>query len=318
MKQPDEAQTRQQNSIADGSEAASDRGVVEPRKRRTDFERVLDSQLSERRKTLRFAHTVKRRRSARSKILVLLLIPLAIGLNVSPAGTGFWNNVSEAYRCSHIQAPASSHTRAVALIDQLASQYPDPSFVETVRSETVNAGLRFDYVAPNGATVDYFTNLPRYDYSLIILRVHGTIVGAPMLTTSQKYSQDEYVAQQLLDRVGAVNVNGTLYFGLAAPFVTYEMCGQFPGTMVLVMGCEGVAVTFGNALVNRGARALIGWDKVVTVGRTDSAFEQLVQLLLQENTVGSSVQNVMSRIGPDPQFGSSLSYYPQEAAGSKL
>lgn len=279
----------------------------------------LDAYLSERRNTTRFP-TVKRKKwrlRPRLTIGVLILLVM-IGVNLSPAGKSFWLSVEENYRCSQIQTPSQSPTRAVALIDQLASQYPDPSFVEAVRSETVSSGLRFDYIGPNGATVDYFANLPRYDYSLVIMRIHGSLVGAPVLATSEKYKQDSHVAQQIWDRIGAVKINNTLYFALEAPFVTHEMCGRFPGTMILVMGCDGFDKAFGDAFVQRGASALVGWDKAVTVAHTDSAFEQLVKLLLAGGTVSGSVQSVMDSLGPDPQTGSSLGYFPLQAAASTL
>jgi hypothetical protein len=283
-----------------------------------DFSACLDSLLSDRRKRQRFAENQKRGRRLSKKTLVVLLLAITIGVNVSPVGRSFWGSVSEAYRCSHIQAPPPSSTRAVALIDQLASEYPDPSFIESVRSETVNNGLRFDYVGANGATVDYFANLPRYSYSLVILRIHGSIVGAPVLATSEKYKQDAYIREQIWDRIGAVNINGTLYFALEAPFITDEMCGRFPGTMILFMGCDGQDPVFGNAFVQRGARVLVGWEKAVTAAHTDMAFKKLVSQLLNGNTVMSSVQNVMKTVGPDPQTGSRLSYYPSEAATSRL
>jgi hypothetical protein len=304
----------------DREESASLEHALKPRRPRSNgLDYFLDAYLLEGRKTQRFAETPKRRRRLRSKkMLVVLLIAITIGVNVSPVGRSFWGGVSEAYRCSHIQAPAPSSTRAVALIDQLASEYPDPSFVQSVRSETVNSGLRFDYVGPNGATVDYFANLPSYNYGLIILRIHGSVVGAPIIATSEKYKQDAYISQQIWDRIGAVNINGTLYFALEAPFVADEMCGRFPGTMILFMGCDGQDPVFGNAFVQRGARVLVGWEKTVTVTHTDIAFEKLVSQLLNGNTIMSSVRNVMKTVGPDPQTGSSLSYYPSEAATSRL
>jgi len=283
------------------------------------LDHFLDNYVAEKRNKTRFPTVQRKKWRLRPRLTISVLIILVIiGVNLSPAGKSFWFSVGENYRCSQIQTPSQSPTRAVALIDQLASQYPDPSFVEAVRSETVSFGLRFDYIGPNGATVDYFANLPRYDYSLVIMRIHGSVVGAPILATSEKYKQDSHIAEQIWDRIGAVKINDTLYFALEAPFVTYEMCGRFPGTMILVMGCDGFDKAFGDAFVQRGASALIGWDKAVTVAHTDSAFEQLVKLLLAGGTVSGSVQSVMDSLGPDPQTGSSLGYFPSQAATSTL
>src|SRR5438552_15196620 len=283
------------------------------------LDHFLDNYLSERRNKTRFPTVQRKKWRIRPRLTIGVLILLVIiGGNIRPACKSFWFSVGENYRCSQIPPPSQSPTRAVALIDQLASQYPDPSFVEAVRSETVSSGLRFDYIGPNGATVDYFANLPRYDYSLVIMRIHGSVVGAPVLATSEKYKQDSHVAQQIWDRIGAVKINNTLYFALEAPFVTHEMCGRFPGTMILVMGCDGFDKAFGDAFVQRGASALIGWDKAVTVTHTDSAFEQLAKLLLAGRTVSGSVQSEMDSLGPDPQTGSSLRYFPLQAAASTL
>jgi len=170
-----------------------------------------------------------------------------------------------------------------------------------------NAGYGFDYYPANATTVDLFLNLPRMNYKIIILRTHG---GMAFLTTSQLYSQQRMVIDQLLDRVGAVDVNGTVYFGLYPKSVTELMCGRFQGTLILAMGCGASGtVDLANAFVSMGARGLIGWDNRVTISHSDSAYRVVIESLLKHESIASSVQ-AASQVGRDPVYGASLHYYP--------
>jgi len=205
----------------------------------------------------------------------------------------------------------------IALVDQLGSQYPNPGFVENVTLSARKAGYSLDYISPNSASIDFFINLPTYHYNLIILRTHGVAVGSPAIATSDTYSQYNRINDQLLDRLGAIESNGTLLFTLNPGFVSYVMCGKFPNTIILAMTCGLLtSSTYPQAFIGKGAGAVIGWNGAVTVSHTDLVFESLITELLTGNGVDRSLQVATERWGPDPLTGAQLLSYPNSTSMS--
>jgi hypothetical protein len=209
-------------------------------------------------------------------------------------------------------------TRAskVGLVDTLAFEYPDQGFVQQIESSSRSAGLGFDYYTPNTISLDTFVHLPVDGYSILILRTHigysntSTTALQVAITTSEPYDNYRWVVDQARDRLTDVNVNGSYYFGLTPLFVSERMCGHFPGTLVLAMGCYGMNSTeVGSAFLQKGAGGFIGWKGVVRVSETDMVFEKLVPLLLRGTGMAQAVGEVMS--AREIRLGSPiLSYLP--------
>ncbi len=282
----------------------------------------LDSILSEHlSKRLYYSKTFENHRSSRSKkrtALVLLLVVSASFLAVI-SGSNLWGLLVGRSGCTGLQDQAThaSSPRNVALFDTLASQYPDPQFVAGVNSSASAAGYHFDYIPPKTVTLDFMDDLPSMGYAIIMLRTHGdlALAGPSVVTTAESYSSSRHVADQLSDRVYIVSVNGSQYFAFGSDFVAKDMCGRFPETVVLAMFCEGSQITsLAKAFVDKGARAYIGWDNVVTVAHTDDAFGSLVNLLLKGEPVSGAVHDAMAIVGPDPASGAKLTYYPDNGA----
>lgn len=203
-------------------------------------------------------------------------------------------------------------------MDGVSTEFPDHDFVKNVTSSASKAGYLLDYYPAEATTLDLFLILPRLNYSLIILRTHGGFYGP--LTTSEPYSNKQYVGNQLLDEVAAVNVSGTVYFSMTPKGVTNLLCGQFPSTTILALGCGSGSnlASQGSAFVKKGARALIAWNAQVGIYHSDLAYEVVTKMLLEHNSIAASIQSSMSRVGPDPLFGATLSYFPDTAAQSRL
>jgi len=88
-----------------------------------------------------------------------------------------------------------------------------------------------------------------------------------------------------------VNINGSYYFGLTPLFVSERMCGRFPGTLVLAMGCYLMNSTdVAGAFLQKGASAVIGWKGAVSLSQTDATFEKLVPLLMSGVSVPDALQ----------------------------
>jgi hypothetical protein len=68
------------------------------------------------------------------------------------------------------------------------------------------------------------------------------------------------------------------------------------------------------AFIEKGAKVYIGWDGPISPEHTDKATEQLLSNIVSKNqTIGEAIDNAMKTAGSDPNYQSSLTYYPLEA-----
>jgi hypothetical protein len=211
-----------------------------------------------------------------------------------------------------------STTRSIALVDSVGENW-DPGLNGTIGQFARATGYHFDYYPFGQAGVDFFLHLPEKGYSAVLLRTHGSgLEGA--ITTSDSYDQNLWVGEQVSGSLSRIRVNGTIhdYFGFTPQFVA-QMCGDFHGTLVIAMGCYTIGNTdLAAAFVKKGASAYVGWDNAITIDRTDRASAMLLQLLLEGNALDASVQRVMTIVGPDPTYGSQLSFFPSNEAYYRL
>jgi len=172
--------------------------------------------------------------------------------------------------------------------------------------------------------VEFYRNLPTYGYKIIILRVHsagftqeGVKSFVLSIFTSEPYSSTKYVYEQLTNQLGCNSYTGEppFYFGILPEFVRSSMKGNFQNSIIVMMGCDGMAYQFmAEAFIQKGAKAYIGWNASVSVSHTDTATISLLQhLITEKQTIKQAIDNTMKEVGTDPTYNSQLAYYPLEA-----
>jgi hypothetical protein len=180
-----------------------------------------------------------------------------------------------------------------ALIDQVAVKEPDPYLVSNVTSTLNRVGYTIDYYGVDNTTVDLFRSLPSKGYGIIILREHSADLTGDViaLVTSEPFDSGKHVNEQLTGQVINTQVNNTDYFGITPTFVRESMQGTFPNTILIVMGCAGLANSeMAQAFVTRGAQVYISWDKIVRTNQSDGG----AILLLQSMTTGHKVDEAVT------------------------
>jgi hypothetical protein len=226
-----------------------------------------------------------------------------------------------------------------AIVDQLSSRNPNPSFAETATATLEEAGYAVDYYGSAEVTVEFLRDLPTHDYDLVILRAHSAVpqkdLALPadvdpaiiqrllskigddvLLFTSEPYSDAAYIEEQKALRLFPVVFTGDpmsdSYFAIASGFVESDMRGQFDGTTIILMGCSSLASEkTAAAFVDRGAGAVIGWSDTVSPEHTDAATERLLQHLLKDHLpAAEAVEKTMAEVGPDPSYGAAMRSYP--------
>jgi hypothetical protein len=204
---------------------------------------------------------------------------------------------------------------------------PDPEFVKKASTYLQDAGFDVDVYQAEEITVDFYRTLPTKGYKLILVRTHSTIAlrwegehrpGPVSLATSELYSESKWLSQQLTEQIGSVRTlydePGPWYFAIRSGFVIYQMEGRFSDTLIILGGCQTMGVLdMAGALVERGASAVIGWDRWVDLPHNDKAILHLLRALTVEKlTVKQAMEKTMNEVGPDPIFRSILTYFPQQ------
>jgi hypothetical protein len=216
-------------------------------------------------------------------------------------------------------APVPFSLNAV-IIDQLAEDFPNPSFVQNVTKLLKDYGFNVTY--QNKTDVDFFRQLAKLNYGIIILRAHSALRrdnSTVDLFTSEPFDSSKHVEDQnsgLLVK-GTLNYNGVeeAYFAITSQFIE-RLEGNFPKSIIISMGCwslkpnlEQVAAAF----QGRGAKAYIGWTDLVGSTHSDEATIQFVTRLTENKTLGDAASRLT-----DMTYGSDMAVYPLSAKDLRL
>jgi hypothetical protein len=214
-----------------------------------------------------------------------------------------------------------------AIVDQLSLTLPNPVFVQQATALLQQAGYEVDYLPGEEVTVDFFRNLPARGYEYLILRVHSSATlreegraastENTVLFTGEPWSQTKYLEDQEARHLALTHYSAddpAYYFGITPDFIGSRVKGNFHGATIILMGCDGLkSESAARAFVDRGAKAVMGWDGSVSAEHTDAATERLLQhLVVDKLGTQEAVRRTMTEVGPDPQYGSELVYYPSE------
>jgi len=222
------------------------------------------------------------------------------------------------FSTSNVQTSAPQVKRA-AVIDQLSAIKPSSGLIQSAYSMLTSRGISTDIFLPGDITVDFYASLASRGYDLIILRVHTGLgnAQAPIgLFTNEPYDPNRYVLEQGDGLVGSAQADsgGPVVFAVTPKFIREKMQGQFQGTIIVLGGCYGLhGGDLADAFVSKGARVVVGWSGLVDLDHTDAALSAFMKDFIQQNmTIRNSVDATMTVVGPDPNSGSALSYYPSD------
>jgi hypothetical protein len=255
-------------------------------------------------------------RKVRKRRLALIGVALTVLLLVAVTWTVLRSEQQNADQTSSSDA---------ALVDQLSSSYPNSTFYFSANSMFHNNGWLLHYYAgiQISDNVDFYRSLPSYAFKIIILRAHTALAPDTKelaIFTSEEWSDAKAVTTYLLDIMDGklarvrVTTNSTAYFGITPNFIK-ALNGNFQNAIIVMMGCDGLAnAKMAEAFIEKGAKAYIGWNGLVSTDHTDFATQQLLMhLIAEKETIGTAITETMSEVGNDPAYGSVLSYYPMQA-----
>jgi hypothetical protein len=189
----------------------------------------------------------------------------------------------------------------------------------------MNAGFTVDYYESSKVTVEFYRNLPTYGYKLIVLRVHSIthepeVANYTGLFTIEPWDETRYTYEKATDQIlGAAFIpyheGDPVYFAITSKLVKLSMSGKFNSTTIVMMGCSALTYAdMAEAFVEKGAKVCIGWNDLVLNAHTDCATSCLLKhLITEKQAIGQATSKTNEEVGPDPEYNSTLTYYPAEA-----
>jgi hypothetical protein len=228
-------------------------------------------------------------------------------------------------------APDNGGELRAVIVDQLSSFRENEDFIAEVTRELEDYGFKVDLYQGDEITVDFYRQLPGRGYELIIFRAHSGLLAEneetqdrTVLFTNEGYTRAKYVAEQLNDRLVMARVGEgyPMVFGIPPEFIRESMKGKFDDAVVIMMGCSGIFLRdLAEAFVDKGASVYLAWNGTVELYYVDEATPYLVRQLCSGNrTIKEAVDSTMdvNVIGPDPEHGAGLKWYPSGGADKKL
>jgi hypothetical protein len=218
-----------------------------------------------------------------------------------------------------------------AIIDQIGESYPSSAasaeeFNETVTGLLQNAGFSVFYYKSKGITVDFYKELAKNNYGIIILRAHSALRQNETLVdffTSEEFREDAYLDERnrgWLTRGSFSWEPNKFYFAITYKFIE-SLEGYFPKSIVIAMGCHSLNQSckeMAEAFIKKGAKAYIGWTSAVGMSHADNSTVKFLKYFLAENMTISDAINECNKILDPEGYPSKLSCHPSEIGNYKL
>jgi len=236
-----------------------------------------------------------------------------------------------------------------AIIDQLYDEMPNEYFHQEATTYLEAAGYEVDIFTTKDVTLELYKTLPEKNYKIVVVRTHGVTDPGnekSLLFLGERYSEDQYITEQLLGNVEKatpflelnfaqndeessqwVIVNDTYrymktpakvtektsdeYFAIGPKFVNDVMSGEFSDTVFFLGGCSTAKnPSLANSLISRGASFVVGWDDTTSSGDNDRfTLMFLKETLVNKMEEQQAVDYIMERYGMfKHQYYSNLKY----------
>ena len=224
-----------------------------------------------------------------------------------------------------VQNPEIKFSLRAAIIDQLGfGKTQNPEFNRTVTNLLIGAGFDVFYHKSESVTVNFYRGLAKYDYGIIILRVHSALRNQtpPVvdLFTSENYTDaraKELERERWLGLVTKGNYSWApdqFYFAITPLFIE-SLEDYFPKSIVIAMGCWSLKTEceqLAAAFIKKGAKAYIGWtDEVYPQDTDNETYYMLNKLLNDDKKLGDAISE--TKVYPILGGTTRLDFYPESA-----
>jgi hypothetical protein len=218
-----------------------------------------------------------------------------------------------------------------AIIDQIGETYPSSTasakeFNETVTNLLRNAGFSVFYYESKSVTVNFYKELAKNNYGLIILRAHSALRQNETLVdffTSEEFREDAHIDERNCGwlTMGSFSWEPDKFYFAITPKFIENLEGYFPKSIIIAMGCNSMnksCTEMAEAFMKKGAKAYIGWTSAVGMSYSDNSTMNFLRYFLAENMTINEAINKCNKI-PDPEgYYGKLACYPSAIGCYKL
>jgi len=225
--------------------------------------------------------------------------------------------------------------RKAVIIDQLHQDFPNESFQENATKILTEGGYEVDLFTTADVTIDFYKELPSMDYEFIVVRSHSLAIygdkPSSWIFTGEKYDPGRYSQEQLSGilspgvpfRQGQISemtqgdAKGERLFMIGSKMVDKMMDGKFPASVIILGGCDTMSHAYlAEALVNRGASSVVGWNGLVELRDNDAVMLSLLDDIFNENLeMDDAVEKVMQDYDGKTYYGTKLKHFSSGASG---
>ncbi len=219
--------------------------------------------------------------------------------------------------------------KKAAIIDQLDRDLPNPTYQNRTTSYFIQAGYDVDLYTTEDITVDFYKELPSMDYDFIVFRSHSLAIygknPSEWLFSGEKYSNKVHISETLSGQLSpgvpyVVTEDQTItysealserHFMIGPKFIDESMVGQFPGSVIILGGCETMPhELLAEALVKRGASSVIGWNELINSSKNDRVMTSLLEeILVNGLEIDQAIDLVMEDYKKDKKSGLKLKHF---------
>jgi len=219
--------------------------------------------------------------------------------------------------------------KKAVIIDQLDRDIPNPRYQNQTMSYLLDAGYDVDLYTTEDITIDFYKELPEMDYEFILFRTHSLAIygknPSEWIFSGEKYSNKVHIAETLSGQLSpgvpfVVTEDQTItysqalserHFMIGPKFIDESMVGQFPGSVIILGGCETMPhELLAEALVKRGASSVIGWNELVNYSKNDRVMTSLLEeILVNGLEIDEAIDLVMEDFKKDKKSGLRLKHY---------
>jgi len=211
------------------------------------------------------------------------------------------------------RGPEEPPSMRAAILDGLATDYPNQTFIESAVEVLRGAGFEVDIYSPENISLSLLRELPSKDYSIVLFRVHGGRIRQPigLFIGSglfiEKCSPDSYRYEiesgYLL--LGRPFFSNETYCVAPPHYISDKLHRDFKRTIIIAMSCfTGDDNLMASAFFERGARAYIGFRDKISPSYADAfTIRFLKKLYFEKLPIQEAFEQVSRELGPDPHYG---------------
>jgi len=219
-----------------------------------------------------------------------------------------------------VEEKATKIKKAV-IIDQLYRDIPNESFQENATKILMQAGYEVDLVTTEDITVDFYKQLPSMNYEFIVIRSHALAIygdkPSSWIFTGEMYSDKKhtfdtmsgilspgvpfFINDDLERQMNYSEAAKQRHFMIGSKLIDESMEGTFPGSIIVLGGCETMAYShLADSFISRGASLVVGWNELVGAHQNDNTIMLLLEeMLVNGLEVDDAVDSVMKDFSKD-------------------